>query len=210
MIVCRYLGRACVEIINENDHIIIDPNFIELPRKGINKILLTHEHDDHLSNEDILKIYNEFLGESKDIKIFGPETTKDKVAIEELFIVKDGTVIDLNDGKINVFSVDCWGADSCVAYLININEKRILHTADSANYSDRLRNIEKGVDCCFVACFEDYYEDYMHFIKTVVPKLTVPYHFGPDEKEMGKDLADYLKNNDVNVKFLNPGEEIII
>jgi len=210
MIIVRYLGRACVEIITDNDHIIIDPNFVNPPRKGINKILLTHEHDDHLSNENIQKIYKEYVREDQEIKIFGPESTKDQVAIAEPFIVKDGTIIDLNDGKIEVFSVDCWGADSCVAYLVRIDGKRILHTADSANYSDRLRNIEKAVDCCFVACFEDYYDDYLHFIKKIVPKLTIPYHFGPDEKEMGKNLAKFLKENDVKVEFLISGEEVKI
>lgn len=210
MTIIRYLGRACVEIITDNDHIIIDPNYVNPPKKGINKIFLTHEHDDHLSNENIQKIYEEYVREDQEIKIFGPESTKDQVSIAEPIIVKDGTTIPLNDGKIEVFSVDCWGADSCVAYLVNIDGKRILHTADSANYSDRLRNIEKAVDCCFVACFEDYYDDYLHFIKTIVPKLTIPYHFEPDEKEMGKKLTEFLKENDVSVKLLNPGEEVMI
>lgn len=208
MVVVRYLGRACVEIISNNDHIVIDPNFVELPRKGVNKILLSHEHDDHLSNEDILKIYEKYARENNQLKIFGPKSTKEKVAFEKLYVVKGGTVIDLNDGKIKVYTVDCWGADTCVAYMVHINETRILHTADSAKYSDRLRNIKKAVDCCFVACFEDYYEDYLHFIKTVMPKLTIPYHFGPDEKEMGENFSEYLKKNGINVKLLDPGESI--
>jgi L-ascorbate metabolism protein UlaG (beta-lactamase superfamily) len=210
MIVCRYLGRACVEIISTNDHLIIDPNYVEPPRKGINKVLLTHEHEDHLDPEKIQKIYEEYIRENQDFEIYGSNSTKNKVAIEEPYIVDDDTVINLNDGEIEVFTIDCWGTDSCVGYLINIDGKRILHTADSANYSERLKAIEKDIDCCFVACFEDYYKDYLDFIKTVKPKLTIPYHFGPDEKEMGIDLAKYLDENDVNVKFLNPGEEIEI
>jgi len=210
MILCRYLGRACVEIISKNDHIIIDPNYVEPPRKGINKVLLTHEHEDHLDPEKIQKIYEEYIRENQDFKIYGSKSTKDKVALEEPYIVDDGEVIDLNDGDIEVFTIDCWGTDSCVAYLININGKGILHTADSANYSARLKTIENEIDCCFVACFEDYYKDYLDFVNTVKPKLTVPYHFGPNKKKMGKNLAEYLNKNDVNVKFLNPGEEIEI
>ncbi|MBD3214562.1 MAG: hypothetical protein GF311_18270 [Candidatus Lokiarchaeota archaeon] len=210
MVVVRYLGRACVEIISDNDHIVIDPNFVELPRKGVNKILLSHEHDDHLSNEDILKIYEKYARENKQLKIFGPKSTKEKVAFEKLYVVKAGTVIDLKDGKIDVYSIDCWGADSCLAYLVNIDGKRILHTADSANYSDRLRNIEKAVDCCFVACFEDYYDNYLHFVKTILPKLAVPYHFGPDEMQMGENLVEYFKKNYLKVELYNPGEEISI
>lgn len=208
MIICRYLGRSCVEIISKNDHLIIDPNYVEPPRKGINKVLLTHEHDDHLDPEKIQKIYENLIRKDHEFKIFGPKSTKGKIYFEKLNIVDDGDIIDLSDGDIEVFSIDCWGSDSCVAYLIIINGKRILHTADSANYSDRLKAIERKIDCCFVACFEDYYKDYLNFIKKVKPKLTIPYHFGPDKKEMGKKLAEYLEINDINVKFLNPGEEI--
>lgn len=208
MVICRYLGRSCVEVIADKDHIIIDPNYVEFPRKGINKILLTHEHDDHLSQEKIQRIFKEFIREDQEFQIFGPISTKEKIAIEEPFIVKDGSVIELNDGRIEVFKIDCWGSEACVAYLIYIDDKRILHTADSANYSDRLRTIEKAVDCCFVATFEDYYDNYLHFIKTIMPKLTIPYHFGPDKKEIGKKIAEFLQKNDINVKYLNPGEEI--
>jgi L-ascorbate metabolism protein UlaG (beta-lactamase superfamily) len=210
MIQCRFLGRACIEIISENDHIIIDPNYVKPPRKGINKILLTHEHDDHLSQEDIQKIYKEYIREDQDCMIYGPLSVKDKIGITEPIIVEDGTIIDLNEGDIRVFSMDCWGADSCVAYLIAIEDKYILHTADSANYSERLKKITEPVDCSFVACFEDYYEDYLDFIQRINPRLTIPYHFDPEKEEMGKNLADYLDKQGINVRFLHSGEEIEI
>ncbi|TXT61174.1 MAG: hypothetical protein BAJALOKI1v1_1170007 [Promethearchaeota archaeon] len=37
MAVLRFSGRACIELIGTEDHIIIDPNFVKPPRKGINK-----------------------------------------------------------------------------------------------------------------------------------------------------------------------------
>jgi len=210
MSICRYLGRACVEIITDDEHLIIDPNYVKPPRKGVNKILITHEHDDHLNSEDIEKISEHYIRENQALHIYGAKSTEDEVAIENPTIVSEGDVIDLENGKIRVFNIDCWGSDSCVAYLIEIDGKRILHTADSANYSKSLRNIEKDIDCCFVACFEDYYEDYLDFINTINPKLTIPYHFGPDEEEMGKNMADLLEEKDVNVKYLRPGEKVRI
>jgi L-ascorbate metabolism protein UlaG (beta-lactamase superfamily) len=208
MVLCRYLGRSCVEIVTDSDHIIIDPNYVENPRKGINVILLTHEHDDHLSEEKINRINGEFRSKDQELKIFGPISTIDKVSVEEHIIIEDESVIELDNGKIEVFSIDCWKSEACVAYLIDVDDKRILHTADSANYSKRLRTIEKAIDCCFIATFEDFYEDYLNFIKTIEPKLTIPYHFSPDKKEMGKNLATYLEKNDIEVIYLNPGEEI--
>lgn len=208
MSLCRYLGRACIEIIADDDHLIIDPNYVKPPRKGINKILLTHEHDDHLSSEKIQKIGEQYIREDQDLEIYGPKSTVDKVTLEEPIVVGESDIIELENGQIKVFNVDCWGSDSCVAYLIEINGERILHTADSANYSETLKKIDEEVDTCFVACFEDYYEDYLDFINTIRPKLTIPYHFGPDEEEMGKNLAEYLKERDVNVKYLSPGETV--
>jgi len=210
MVVCRYLGRACVEIIADKDHLIIDPNYVESPKKGIDTLLLTHEHDDHLSPKKIRKLYEKYIDKDKDPKIFGPISINEKVNINEIFIVKDESEIELKNGKIEVFRIECWKSDACVAYLISIDGKQILHTADSANYSERLRTIEKGVDCCFVATFEDYYQDYLDFIKIIKPKLTIPYHFGPDKKQMGKKTAQFLKENNVNVKYLDPGEEVIL
>jgi len=210
MVVCRYLGRACVEIITERDHLIIDPNYVESPKKGIEKLLLTHEHDDHLSPEKIRILYEKYVDKDKELKIFGPISTKDKVNIKEVLIIKDESKIEINNGRIEVFKIDCWKSEACVAYLITVDRKRILHTADSAKYSDRLRTIEKGIDCCFIATFENFYQDYLDFIKTIQPKLTIPYHFGPDKKQMGKNTAQFLEDNNVKVKYLDLGEEIIL
>lgn len=210
MSICRYLGRACVEIITDDDHLIIDPNYVKPPRKGVNKILITHEHDDHLNSEDIEKISKHYIRENQALHIYGAKSTEDKVAIQDPTIIGEGDVIDLENGTIRVFNIDCWGSESCVAYLIEIDGKRILHTADSANYSESLRNIKEDIDCCFVACFEDYYDDYLNFINIISPELTIPYHFGPGEEDMGRNLADYLRKEHINAKYLEPGGSIQI
>lgn len=210
MVVCRYLGRSCIEVIAENDHIVIDPNYVKAPKKGVNKILLTHEHDDHFSPEKIRNICEDFVTKEQESKIYGPISIKGRVKNISPSIVKDGSIIKLSNGHIDVFEIDCWKAEACVAYLLHVDDKRILHTADSAGYSDRLKKVENGIDCCFVATFEDYYRDYLRFIKTIRPKLTVPYHFGPNKRQMGKKTAQFLKENGVNVNYLNFGEEIIL
>jgi L-ascorbate metabolism protein UlaG (beta-lactamase superfamily) len=209
MIKCRYLGRACIEIITKNDHLIFDPNYVKSPQKGISHIFLTHEHDDHLSPEKIEVIYENLIKNENTIKVYGPISIKNKIPFVNPIIVKDGSLIEINDGIIEVFSIDCWKSEACVAYLITVDKKRILHTADSANYSDRLRKLEKGIDCCFIATFEDFYQNYLQFIKIIMPKLTIPYHFGPDKKDMGKNTAQFLKKNNVKVKYLDPGEELM-
>ena len=43
----RYLGHSCIEIIGQH-HILIDPDFIREPEKGVEYILASHAHRDHI------------------------------------------------------------------------------------------------------------------------------------------------------------------
>ena len=44
----RYLGHSCVEIIGQH-HILIDPDFTREPEKGVEYILVSHAHRDHIA-----------------------------------------------------------------------------------------------------------------------------------------------------------------
>jgi L-ascorbate metabolism protein UlaG (beta-lactamase superfamily) len=72
----RYLGHSCIEIIGKH-HILIDPDFIREPEKGVEYILVSHAHKDHIAriaeiptgivvaSEDVCNIAFD-LGVSKD------------------------------------------------------------------------------------------------------------------------------------------------
>mgnify|MGYP006296974895 CR=1 FL=1 len=210
MINIRFLGGACVEIIGEEDHIIIDPNYKIAPQKGINTILITHEHEDHVDVDKIKKIQDTYIRENKELKLYGPKSVDEKLSLE-MNLIEDEELVQLHNGRFKVFKIDCWKAESCVAYLIWVEGRTILHTADSAKYSDTLHKLKQHIDCCFVACFEDYYEDYFEFVKRLSPKLVIPYHFQKGEEEMAKNLVEFMKENDrVNAKFLEIGGKVDI
>ena len=61
MVACRFLGNACIELISEKDHIIIDPVFLSQPKKGIESIFLTHHHPDHTNLDKINDIEKKLL-----------------------------------------------------------------------------------------------------------------------------------------------------
>jgi len=44
----RYLGHSCIEIIGKH-HILIDPDFTQEPDPGVEYILVTHAHMDHIA-----------------------------------------------------------------------------------------------------------------------------------------------------------------
>ena len=44
----RYLGHSCIEIMGQH-HILIDPDFTRKPEKGVEYILVSHAHNDHIA-----------------------------------------------------------------------------------------------------------------------------------------------------------------
>jgi len=44
----RFLGHSCIEIMGLH-HILIDPDFIREPEKGVEYILVSHAHRDHIA-----------------------------------------------------------------------------------------------------------------------------------------------------------------
>ncbi|TXT58667.1 MAG: putative Zn-dependent hydrolase of the beta-lactamase fold-like protein [Promethearchaeota archaeon] len=206
MPVVRFLGGACVEIIGEEEHLIFDPNYEKAPRKGIGRIFLTHEHSDHVDAEKMEKIKQEYLRQDKQYQIYGPKSTE-KTIESTPNIVKGGMRININNGKVEIYEIDCWKAEDCLGYLITIDGKTILHTADSANYSQELMDLNEQVDICFTACFEDFFEDYLKFVKKIKPNLTIPYHFNSGDEEMAKELVKFYKENGVKAKYYEIGSE---
>lgn len=201
----RFLGRCCIEIETLQDHFIIDPHYFTPPKKGIKDIFITHGHEDHFDVEKITEIDEKYKGE-EDLTLFGPKNLQkdSELDIEE---VKQEKEIELNDATITPFEVKCYKAEQCFAYLITLGDVNILHTADSALFSERLKKLKPNVDYCFVACFEDNFGDYLNFLKDIYPKVTFPYHFNPGEEKQAKKLVEYLNTNTIEASFLEIGGE---
>lgn len=199
---CRFLGRSCIELIDMNDHIIIDPNYFIIPEKGINYVFLTHEHSDHANITKLTEIKAKFA--SEDIEIYGPKVLKDQL---EIVVVKDEKTIELEDFAITPYKIDCYKSEQCYAYLIKKGEITLLHTADSASFSKSLRNLVSQVDYCFIASFEDFFGEYLKFLNEIYPKIVFPYHFDPGQEQMGKKLVKFLTREGIDAKFLEIGAD---
>ncbi len=203
MIICRFLGNACIEIISETDHIIIDPVFLTAPKHGIDKVFITHHHSDHITLDKLLELQKK----NETLQIYGPKCVQDEFDFA-LTIVKPGSNVPLKDGTVSVDKNNCWTDKGCVAYLINTGGKKLIHTADSTNFSDQLRNINDEIDICFVACFERNFDDYKNFLKIISPKITIPYHFSNEKENEAKKLTNFLIKNNIHSQFIAIGKEI--
>ncbi len=207
MVLCRFLGNACLEVIGVKDHIIVDPVFLSSPRKGIERILITHHHQDHIEISKIKEIEEKYSVEGRELEIYGPECLYEELNFAFTLIIPSFK-ISLHNGEIEVFDNDCWKAEGCVAYMISIDNKKILHTADSATFSSALRTLKNQVDVYFIACFVENFEDYLNFIQEISPKQVIPYHFSAGKEQNGKKISEYLKDNGFNSLFLSIGEEL--
>jgi len=206
MVNIRFLGNSCVELIGTHDHIIIDPTFLIEPRSGIERIFLTHHHSDHVDPEKLQEIQTNFSIEGKELEIYGPLCVHEEIIID--FILIEPTLkIDLTNGYVEVFENDCWKASGCVAYLITMDNKNVLHTADSADFSNQLNDLKGEIDACFVACFESNFNDYLNFLRATSVKLTIPYHFNYEKEDEAKKLVNFLAENGINSRFLSIGSE---
>jgi L-ascorbate metabolism protein UlaG (beta-lactamase superfamily) len=206
MATCRFLGRSCIEIKGLSDHIIIDPNYTKEPLKGIKSIFITHEHKDHFNIEKINEIREIYATSNEELKIYGPKSIKNEFDLD-IERIKDKKKIKLNNFIIKAYKIDCYKTEECYAYIITRGDINVLHTADSANFSDELRKLKGKIDYCFIACFEEYFSDYLNFIKEINPMITFPYHFDPGEEQMAKKLSEFLNENGIEAEYIDIGTE---
>lgn len=188
----KCLGHATVKI--KNDVIIyIDPYNISDTEKA-DLILITHDHYDHLSLEDIKKIQTE------ETVIVIPSTAVGGVS---------GSIEKVNPGdSITVKGVEITAVPSYnikkkfhpqkknyVGYVVKINDVTYYHSGDTDRISE-MKNLQ--VDVAFLPVGGTYTmnaEEAAQAVKDINPKIAVPLHYGSvvgskDDAEKFKELCD--------------------
>jgi len=172
--------------IKDSKRIYIDPYQIEGEKADI--ILITHEHPDHLSIEDITKLIKE------DTIIIATANCLSKLTRFEdnkLKIVKPGSKLEIDN--ITIEAVPAYNTnkfrtpgmpfhpkeDDNVGYLITINNTRIYHAGDTDNIPEmsQLYNIDIAlvpVSGTYVMTWKEAAEA----IKIIKPKIAIPIHYG--------------------------------
>ncbi len=185
----RWLGNACVDILSD-ERVIIDPHPTTELNGRADKVLITHEHDDHFDKETFERI-------SKDAEVYAPKHTLDKFNIEGK-TVKPGDEF----AGIQVLDCECWKSEESVGYYY----KGVLHPGDAAEFY-----IDKPVLLAFSPCFESNYEDYLESVSEIKPGLVVPFHYDHGEKKSeAQGLVNLLEKEGFSCKLLSPGDDIIL
>ncbi len=175
----------------------IDPFKIKQDDKA-DLILITHEHYDHLSLDDLKKI------SSKNTIIVASEICKGKfsnLSYKEVKFVKPEDKIKVDD--INIESVYAYNTNkqfhpkqgNRVGYILTINNTRIYHAGDT-DLIPEMNNL-KNIDIALLPISGTYVMDVneaVEAVKIIKPKIAVPMHYGAiiatrKEAEEFKNLA---------------------
>lgn len=202
------LGHSSIKIINENQYIYIDPYDINPKNQKADIIFITHNHYDHYSEDDIMKIKKE-----NTVIVVTSDLTNavKKLGFDEKNII---TVIPNEQYKINDINIKTIPAyntnkkfhpksNKWVEYILNINNCNYYISGDTDITEE---NKKVKCDIAFVPVGGIYTmtaKEAAELINIIKPKIAIPIHYG---KIVGskKDADEFvnLLNAEIDGKIL--------
>jgi L-ascorbate metabolism protein UlaG (beta-lactamase superfamily) len=181
-----WLGHDSYRIGN-GKVVYIDPYKIKARDKA-DVLLISHEHFDHLSMEDVRKVA------TNSTSIVAAEqcaTTLKNVGAKEVKIVKPGdkvsaqgiqveAVASYNTNKINPDTKKPFHPkeDNKVGFIVTINDVRIYHAGDT-DAIEEMKNVRADIALLPVSgTYVMTAEEAAEAVKMIRPKIAVPMHYG--------------------------------
>jgi L-ascorbate metabolism protein UlaG (beta-lactamase superfamily) len=200
----RWLGHASV-MVKTTEHIVyIDPWKVSRTLPEADIILLTHDHYDHYSEDDI-----DFLAENK-TRVIAPMATG---LVTD--IIKPGQSLDIDDVSIEAIPAYNINKDfhprknNWLGYILEIQGKKIYHTGDTDHIPEM-----KGlvVDVALIPVGGTYTmtaEDACNALVDIMAEHVIPIHFGDivGSRKDAEKLSDISTNS---IHILNPGESFTL
>jgi L-ascorbate metabolism protein UlaG (beta-lactamase superfamily) len=199
-----WLGHASLKITSASTTIYIDPWKIDDTAQHADIILLTHDHYDHYSQEDL-----EALSDAS-TRIVAPMSAPlvtDRITPGKVMNIKDASIQAMpayNQGKSFHPKNNGW-----VGYIVTIDGKKIYHPGDT----DRIPEM-KGlvVDVALMPVGGTYTMDAKEAsdaVKDIKTVYAIPIHYG-DIVGSRKDAKEFARLCSCDVRILNPGEYLDI
>ena len=204
------IAQSAIRIKNQENKIIyFDPfKLDEKYKNDADFIFITHQHFDHFSPEDILKIKNE------NTKIVAPRDLETE--IEKLDFQKDNVLLvepsrEYNIDEIKFSTVPAYNINknfhkkefNWVGYVVEIDNKKIYVAGDTDN-TEEARNVMCDIACVPIGgTYTMTYKEAVDLILAIKPKVAIPIHYKTivGSEEDAQNFKELLKN-DVEVKIL--------
>jgi len=194
-----WYGQAAVRIDNDGQKIFIDP--YHLPGKDeADVILITHSHGDHLSIEDIRKIYN------KNTTFYCPADCEAILRENDLgpvTIVQPGDILLINGTK--VLTVPMYNVEKTnyhpkennwCGYIVDVGGVKVYHAGDTERIPEM-----KEIDCdiAMLPLGQTYtmnsVEEAEHAALDTGAEIAIPIHYGmyegtKDDAQKFKELLE--------------------
>lgn len=184
----NWLGHSAFRLTDSKGKVVyIDPYEIK-PAVPADIILITHEHFDHCSFEDVSKIIK------NNTVIVTTAAVKDKLRniVAQFLLVVPGKSYDISGVKVeavpayNINKFRSPGvtyhpeADNKVGFILTMNGVRIYHAGDT-DMTPGLETKVKNIDIAIVPVSGTYVmtaEEAADAVNKIKPKIAVPMHYG--------------------------------
>jgi L-ascorbate metabolism protein UlaG (beta-lactamase superfamily) len=174
----HWLGHAAFRIeTKESINIYIDPFKLKNADPKADIILITHDHFDHCSDEDIEKIYK------PSTVIIGPKSVSSQPK-QTVKNISAGQTI--KEGDIKITAVASYNpskefhpkAAENVGYVLEIEGEKVYHAGDT-DLIDEMKDIKTDIALLPVGgTYTMDYEQALKAVETIKPKIAVPMHYG--------------------------------
>ena len=199
----HWLGQAAVKIVAGGKVIYMDPYQISDQDKA-DIILITHSHRDHLSTNDISKIYKKdtrFIAPKDCEKAIGDLFKTDVTVLEPGMSTKIGDILIEAVPAYNVIKTQYHPKNNrWVGYILTIEGVRIYHAGDTERIPE-MKNFT--CDIAMLPLGQTYtmnsVEEATEAAMDIKAKIAIPIHYGmyegtaEDAKKFKKILEDKVK-----------------
>jgi L-ascorbate metabolism protein UlaG (beta-lactamase superfamily) len=211
-----WLGHDAFKIKYANKIIYIDPYNLKKSEKDADTVLITHNHFDHLSPDDIKKVATD---KTVFVAPYECKNELDKFKPNKKYYVNPGDEVEINGIKVKAvraYNINKFRSpgqvfhpkeDNKVGYVLYLGEVSIYHAGDSDNIPE-VKDLKPTIALLPVSgTYVMTKEEAVQALKDIKPKIAIPMHYGTI---VGSEAdAIYFKNNapsEVEVHVLKPYE----
>lgn len=188
----EWLGHDCFRLKGEGKTLYTDPYNISETEKA-ELILLTHDHYDHCSPDDIEKIA------SDKTTIVCNSITAKKIAGKTL-IIEEGEEKEVDGTRIS--AVPAYNTNKPfhprgmgIGFVVQLGDKKVYHAGDT-DFIPEMKNLSGMIDIALLPVSGKYVmnaEEAARAAETIKPGIAIPMHYGsivgsPDDAERFKEL----------------------